>query len=268
MKHMGDYHDHYLKMLLADVFEKFIDTCLKFYELDLSHYFSSPGLSWDAMLKMIDVKLEKISDNDKYLFIEKGSRRGISYIAERYAKANNKYMSDNDSEKPSKFITYLDKSKLHGWTMSEYIPYGEFMGSKNVDGFDLNLINEKIDAGYFLEVDLEYPNELHKLYNNYALAPEKLTVTNDILSAYSKKIVDKYDIKVGNVKKLIPNLGNKTKYVLYYRNLQLYLSLGTKLIKIHRMLKFKQSDWMKKYIDFNTEKRKMLLMILKKISLS
>ena len=140
--------------------------------------------------------------------------------------------------------------------MSEYIPYGEFMGSKNVDGFDLNLINEKIDTGYFLEVDLEYPNELHKLYNNYALAPEKLTVTNDILSAYSKKIVDKYDIKVGNVKKLIPNLGNKTKYVLYYRNLQLYLSLGTKLIKIHRMLKFKQSDWMKKYIYFNTEKRK------------
>ena len=105
MKNMGDYHDHYLKMLLADVFEKFIDTCLKFYELDLSHYFSSPGLSWDAMLKMTDVKLEKISDNDKYLFIEKGSRGGISYIAERYAKANNKYMSDNDSEKPSKFIT-------------------------------------------------------------------------------------------------------------------------------------------------------------------
>ena len=123
--------------------------------------------------------------------------------------------------------------------MSEYIPYGEFMGSKNVDGFDLNLINEKIDTGYFLEVDLEYPNELHKLYNNYALAPEKLTVTNDILSAYSKKIVDKYDIKVGNVKKLIPKLGNKTKYVLYYRNLQLYLSLGMKLIKLHRVLKFK-----------------------------
>ena len=80
MKNMGDYHDHYLKkdvLLLADVFEKFIDTCLKFYGLDPCHYFSSPGLSWDAMLKMTSVKLEKISGIEKYLFIEKGLRGGI-----------------------------------------------------------------------------------------------------------------------------------------------------------------------------------------------
>ena len=99
---MGDYHDHYLKkdvLLLADVFEKFIDTCLKFYKLDPCHYFSSPGLSWDAMLKMTGVKLEKISDIDKYLFIEKGLRGGISYIAKRYAKANNKYMKNYDPKK-------------------------------------------------------------------------------------------------------------------------------------------------------------------------
>ena len=114
----------------------------------------------------------------------------------------------------------------------------------------------KSDIGYFLEVDLEYPNELHELHNDYPLAPEKLSVSNNILSAYCKKIAAEYDIKVGNVKKLIPNLNNKTKYVLPYRNLQLYLSLGMKLTKIHRALQFKQSDWMKKYIDFNTEKRK------------
>ena len=113
---MGDYHDHYLKkdvLLLTDVFEKLIFTCLKYYELDPCHYFSSPGLSWDAMLKMTDVKLEKISDIDKYLLIEKGSRGGISYIAKRYTKANNKYMNDYDSEKSSTFITYLDKNNLY-----------------------------------------------------------------------------------------------------------------------------------------------------------
>ena len=117
MKNMGNYHDHYLKkdvLLLADVFEKFISTCLKYYELDPCQYFSSPGLSWDAMLKVIGIELGKISDIDKYLFIKKGTRRGVSYIAKRYAKANNKYMNDYDPEKPSTFITYLDKNNLYG----------------------------------------------------------------------------------------------------------------------------------------------------------
>ena len=115
--------------------------------------------------------------------------------------------------------------------------------------------NEKSSIGYFLEVDLEYPKELHELHNDFPLAPEKLTVSNDMLSKHCKKIGDKYEIKVGDVKKLIPNLGNKTNYVVHYRNLQLYLSLGMKLNKIHRVLKFNQSDWMKQYSDFNTKKR-------------
>ena len=108
MKNMGDYHDHYLKrdvLFMVNVFEKFIATCLKFYGLDPCHYISFPGLIWDSMLKMTWVKLEKISDIDKYLFIEKGLRGGISYIAKRYAKANNKYINDYDPKKQSIFIS-------------------------------------------------------------------------------------------------------------------------------------------------------------------
>ena len=110
MKNMGDYHDHYFKkdvLLLTEAFEKFIDTCLKFYWLDPCHYFSSPGLSWDTMLKMTDVKSKKVFDIDMYLFIEKGLRWGFSYIAKRYNKLNNKYMKNYKPKKPSKIMTYL-----------------------------------------------------------------------------------------------------------------------------------------------------------------
>ena len=121
---------------------------------------------------------------------------------------------------------------------------------------DVMSINEKSDIGYVLEVDLEYPKKLHELHNNCPLAPEKLAVSSDMLFTYCKNITNEYDIKVGDVKKLIPNLSNKTKCVFYYKNLQMYLSIGMKLTKIHRVLKFKQFDWMKKYIDFNTKKIK------------
>ena len=113
------------------------------------------------------------------------------------------------------------------------------------------------------EVFLE--GELHELHNDYLLAPEILAASSDMLSKYCKKIADKYEIKVGGLKKLISNLGNKTNSAVHYRNLELYLSLGMKLTKIHTVLKFKQSDSMKKYIDFNTEKRMNTAEILKKI---
>ena len=191
------------------------------------------------MLKITGVKFKKISDIDKYLFIKKGLRGGISYIAKRYTKANNKYMNDYDPKKPRALISYIDMNNLYGLAMSECLPYGEFKWLKNVDEFDVISVSEKSLIGYFLKVDLEYPDELHELHNDYRLAPEKLAVSSDMLSKYCKKIPDKYEIKVGDVNKLIPNLGNKTNYGVYYKNLQLYLSLGVKLTKIHRGLKFK-----------------------------
>ena len=122
--------------------------------------------------------------------------------------------------------------------------------------FDLGLISENSNIGYILEVDLEYPEELHDIHNDYPLRPEKIEVEYKMLSKYCKDIVDWYDIRVGGVKKLIPNLSSKVKYVVHYKNLIYYLSLGMKLVKIHRTLSFKQSNWLKNYTDFNTKKRK------------
>ena len=113
---------------------------------------------------------------------------------------------------------HLYMNNLYGWAMSEYLSYGRFKWLKNVDGFDVMLSSEKSPIGYFLEVDLEYPDELHELHNYYPLAPEKLAASSDMLSKDCKKIADKYEIKIGDLKKLTPNLGNKTKYVLHYRN--------------------------------------------------
>ena len=169
-------------------------------------------------------------DIDMYLFNEKGLRRGISYVAKRYPKANNKYMNDYVPAKPSKYISYLNMNNLYSWAMSGYLPYGWFKGLKYVDGFDVNPVSQKSLMGYIFEVDQEYPDELHVLHNDYPLAPEKLAIPYDMLSGCCKKIVDKYELKVGDVKKLIPNLSNKTSYVLHYRNLKLHLSLGLKFI--------------------------------------
>ena len=253
LKTMGDYHDLYLKsdiLLLSDVFENFRKTCLQYYKLDPCHYFTSPGLSWDAMLKMTDIKLELMVDIDMFQFIEKGMRGGISYIANRYGKANNKYMKNYDEKTPSKYIMYLDANNLYGWAMSQYLPTGNFqwLSQNQIEKTNLGKYTENSKKGLILEVDLEYLQELHDLHNDYPLGPEKIKVAKDMLSDYCKKIADKFNISSGLVHKLIPTLNDKEKYILHYRNLQSYLSLRI-------VLEFNQSPWLKQYIDFNTQKR-------------
>ena len=257
---MGEYHNLYLKsdiLLLADVFENFRKTCLQYYKLDPCHYFTSPGLSWDAMLKMTNIQLELMTDIDMFQFIEKGMRGGISYIANRYSKSNNKYMKQYDEKAPSKYIMYLDANNLYGWAMSQYLPTGGFkwLTEKQINKINLAQYYEDSNKGSILEVDLEYPKELHDLHNDYPLAVERVCVNKDMLSLYCKKIATKYNISTGLVHKLIPTLSNKEKYVLHYRNLQLYIDLGLKVNKIHRVLEFNQSPWLKQYINFNTLKR-------------
>ena len=260
LKNMGQYHDLYLKtdvLLLADIFENFRNTCFEYYNLDACWYFSSPGLSFDSMLKMTDINLELMTDIDMHLFIESGLRGGISYIANRYSKANNKYIKEYNENLPSKYIMYLDANNLYGYAMCQYLPTGNFkwLNKNQIDKLDLTKYNETSKKGLILEVDLEYPKKLHNHHNDYPLACEKIKVTKNMLSNYCKNIATKYNISSGIVDKLIPTLSNKEKYVIHYRNLQLYTSLGLKITKIHRALEFDQSPWLKKYIDFNTNKR-------------
>ena len=157
------------------------------------------------MLKMTNIKLELMTDINMFQFIEKGLRGGISYIANRYGKANNKYMKEYDEKAPSKYIMYLDANNLYGWTMSQYLPTGGFrwMTPKQIDKIDLAKYKEDSEKGLILEVDLKYPEELHDLQNDYPLAPEKVKVTNDMLSEYCQNISEKYNISTGLVSKLI-----------------------------------------------------------------
>ena len=233
MKNLGEYHDLYLKsdvLLLADVFEEFRNVCLENYSLDPAWYYTSPGLSWDALLKHSGVKLKLLTDPDILLLFEKGIRGGVSMILNRYGKANNKYMGEKyDPSRPSKYLAYLDANNLYGWAMMKPLPVGDFkwMRERELEHWE--------DTPCILEVDLEYPRELHDLHNDYPLAPERL--------------------KINNVEKLIPNLWDKEKYIVHHENLKLYLGLGLKVKKIHRGIKFREEPWMKPYIELNTDLR-------------
>ena len=168
MNSIGDCDDLYLKtdvLLLADVFENFLKTCLDYHKSYPCHYFSSLGLSWDAMLKMTKIELDLIHDIDMQLFIEKGMRGGISYTAKRHSKANNKYMECYNGSEERKYITYLDANSLYGWAMGQPLPYSGFkwLKQKEIDRFDVNSIDENSSIGYTLEGDREYPSELHDL---------------------------------------------------------------------------------------------------------
>ena len=233
INNLGEYHDLYLKtdvLLLADVFEEFRNICLENYNLDPAWYYTSPGLSWDALLKHSKVNLELLTDPDMLLMFEKGIRGGISMISNRHGRANNKFMKEQfDSSRPSKFVTYLDANNLYGWAMMKPLPVGDFHW---MTGDELERWRE---FPCVLEVDLEYPEELHDFHNDYPLAPER--------------------IKINKVEKLIPTLGDKQKYVLHRENLKLYLSLGLKLKWIHRGIKSREKPWMKSYIELNTDLR-------------
>src|SRR2546426_4804001 len=217
IKNMREYHDLYLKtdvLLLADVFENFRSVSLENYGLDPCHYYTAPGLSLSACLKKTKVQLELFTDPDQLLFVEKGIRGGISTIMNRYSRANNKYLPDFKPEEPSKYILYLDANNLYGYAMSESLPTGEFkfLTERQIDKLNFDNVQDNDDYSYILEVDLDYPEHLHELHNDYPLAPESISVEEEMLSPYCVKLLATLGKKAApKTKKLIPNLRDKSK---------------------------------------------------------
>ena len=189
------------------------------YGLDPGWYFSAPGLPWDAALKITNVQFELLSDPDMLLMIENGVRGGIATISYRHAKANNEYMAaEFEPIMESQFISYLDDNNLNGWAISKQLPTSGFAWMTDDELGDWKLLS------CILQIDLDYSEDLHNLYNDYPLAPER--------------------VEIGNVEKLIANLNNNTNYVVHYENLKLHESLGLKITKINRGIKFEESAWL------------------------
>ena len=181
-------------------------------------------------------KARIISDIDMQLVIEMGTHGGISYIAHRYAKANNKYMRDCNTETETSYITYLDANNLYGWAMIQALPTGAFKWLKQATIRDLANLTEDSERGVILEVDLEYSEELYDLHNEYPVAAEKIKVTKEMLSPYCEELRSQFNLSIGQVSKLIPTLSSKKNCVVHKRNLQLYLALGLRVTKIYSVL--------------------------------
>ena len=259
-RNLGEYHDLYVKtdtLLLADVFENFRKVCQEKYGLDPAHYYTAPGLSWDALLKKTEVDLDLLTDMDMHMMIERGMRGGITMVGKRHAKANNPQVEGYDPEKPTSYITYLDASNLYGWAMSLPLPIKNFHWKRVMPTEDqIKSMKWGANKGMILEVDLEYPAHLHDRHNDYPLAPEKKKVRPQQMSDYQRRLMADLELTAPETEKLLLTLEDKESYVVHYRNLQFYLNQGLRLKKVHRAIEFDQEAWMAPYIRMNTEFRK------------
>ena len=209
------------------------------------------------MLKITKVELDKIDDSDMHLFNEEGMRGGICVAAKKYSKANNEYFEDYDSTKKRNEINYDDMNNLYGKAMMSYLPYKGFKWISTTDEH-INKVLNKTDNKkheYILKVDMYLPDELYNQQSDFPMVPEKLIVREDMLSKQEIDMMKKFNIKIGTTRKLTPDLFPKEKYVVHLKNLRYYLRNGWILTKVHDILEFKQSDWMKPYTEFNTQKR-------------
>jgi len=165
----GEYSDLYLKtdvLLLADIFENFRDSCVSSYGLDPAYYYTLPGFTWDAMLKHTGINFELLTDIDMVMFVERGIRGGLSQCSGRYARANNKYMESYDPSKSSSFLMYFDVNNLYGWAMCQPLPFADFRWVDDISNFNVMDVALDSPTGYILEIDLEYPQDLHNAHTD------------------------------------------------------------------------------------------------------
>jgi hypothetical protein len=240
MKTLGEYSDLYVKIdvtLLCDVMEEFRNTCFAAYGLDPLYSYTSPGLAWHAMLKETGCKLQLLTDIDMVLMIESGVRGGLTQSVTRHAKANNKYLPDYDKSKPSTYLGYFDANNLYGWAMSNPLPFDNFKWVDPESIGDITEIPKTGDIGYILDCDFEYPEHLHDHH-------------------YDLPLLAKTEVSpTGKYPKLMMTLTDKPRYVAHFWVVQQAIELGLRIKKIHRVLEFSQSCWLKPYIDSNTRRR-------------
>ena len=277
-KTLLDYHNLYLKtdvLILADAFEKFRKFFIENHEIDPCYCYSAPGLTWQCGLKYTGIKLELLTDVDMLQMFENGIRGGFSgVLGPRHVKAFNEYTSNYDKDyrimdehekeeclkrlKEGKnlnkffeknYLLYLDANNLYGWAMSQKLPTGDFKWENDPDYY------KKIPKGRgcIIECDLEYPNDCRFKTRKYPLAPEKMKIDKEKLSDYQLNLLG--DKPLSKEEKLFLTLYDKEKYVIHHSILKEYIKLGMKVTKVYRTISFEESNWLAKYINFNTEQR-------------
>ena len=260
-KNIGDYHDLYVQLdtlLLADCFENFRNPCQKEYELDPCYFVSIPGL----ILKKTQVKLELLTDIDMILMNENGIRGGITQAIHRYSSANIKYTENYILNIPSSYLMYLDANNLYGYAMCRKLPLNDFRWVKNIaklsNEFIMNYDEETSKRGYLLEADIEYPKHLHNEHLELPFCPskdEKPATNTKYSSSIQKTRKNNEEFLSKPNQKLLTTLYDKERYVVQITTLQQALKHGLKLKKIHRAKSFRHSNWLKPYIDLNTDLR-------------
>ena len=263
-ENLGQYHDLYLALdtvLLADCFTNFRQIIHQNYGLETCQFYSIASLSWSACQKTTKFELELLTDIEKYNYIESAIRGGLSVVSKRYSKSNNKYLKNYNPNDESVYLSYLDANNLYGYAMDSKLPISDFKwcSADEIHSIDWYSIDTDQDFGYILEVDLLYPDKLHDYHNDFPLAPCKRKISNEDLGMYQKQLLEQMKFlgyKRIPVEKLLTTLESKSNYIVHFKNLKLYLQLGLELINVHRALKFKQSNYLKDYINLNTEFRK------------